>query len=359
VEIIDQIISDNDPISLIRAFRHYILKLGKASKNELGIMKNYIKENNKKDNDIKDRINILKVNDPIVLSEDKVKSDLFKSIKTFNKISKKTDYQKLINDSSNQFYAHINEEFHNKYISENNLDNIDLFRLKIQNNYYFSKKLLLDDIDNMFMNIRKKFDIQIKDNNKKEKKLNKSKTKEDKSFEEKSIIEKNNNSIGYTAVTAESENNSQIQSSQVISPMGNLFGKKNKNKKIEIKKKFPDKEKREKELNLMVSALNNIGNSISSENIGNYFDRYKDFQGTEISQQRHNYFNGMGKANKLMTEIQEILHYKDADDDANVKKRMVTTESDALVEKLGILKKSAINEIEAFEKKENRLIQQK
>ena len=29
-------------------------------------MKNYIKENNKKDNDIKDRINILKVNDPIV-----------------------------------------------------------------------------------------------------------------------------------------------------------------------------------------------------------------------------------------------------------------------------------------------------
>ena len=141
--------------------------------------------------------------------------------------------------------------------------------------------------------------------------------------------------------------------------MGNLFGKKNKNKKIEIKKKFPDKEKREKELNLMVSALNNIGNSISSENIGNYFDRYKDFQGTEISQQRHNYFNGMGKANKLMTEIQEILHYKDADDDANVKKRMVTTESDALVEKLGILKKSAINEIEAFEKKENRLIQQK
>ena len=137
MEIIDQIISDNDPISLIRAFRHYILKLGKASKNELGIMKNYIKENNKKDNDIKDRINILKVNDPIVLSEDKVKSDLFKSIKTFNKISKKTDYQKLVNDSSNQFYAHINEEFHNKYISDDYLDNIDLLRFKIQNNYYF------------------------------------------------------------------------------------------------------------------------------------------------------------------------------------------------------------------------------
>ena len=139
-------------------------------------MKNYIKENNKKDNDIKDKLNILKVNDPEILGENKNKNDIFKSIKAFNKISKKTDYQKLINDSSNQFYAHINEEFHNKYISEDNLDNIDLFRLKIQNNYYFSKKLLLDDIDNMFMNIRKKFDIQIKDNNKKEKKLNSNST---------------------------------------------------------------------------------------------------------------------------------------------------------------------------------------
>ena len=134
-------------------------------------MKNYIKENNKKDNDIKDRINILKVNDPIVLSEDKVKSDLFKSIKTFNKISKKTDYQKLVNDSSNQFYAHINEEFHNKYISDDYLDNIDLLRFKIQNNYYFSKKLLLDDIDSMFINIRKKFDIQVKGNKIREKRV--------------------------------------------------------------------------------------------------------------------------------------------------------------------------------------------
>ena len=134
-------------------------------------MKNYIKENIKKDNDIKERINILKVNDPVILSENKIKGDLLKSIKTFNKISKKTDYQKLINDSSNQFYAHINEEFHNKYISENNLDNIDILRFKIQNNYYYSKKLLFDDIDSMFINIRRKFDIQINANKTKEKKI--------------------------------------------------------------------------------------------------------------------------------------------------------------------------------------------
>ena len=49
----DQVIHENDPISLIRAFRHYIIKIGKENKNELGIMKNVIKENNKRDNNIK------------------------------------------------------------------------------------------------------------------------------------------------------------------------------------------------------------------------------------------------------------------------------------------------------------------
>ena len=40
-------------------------------------MKNYIKENAKKNNDINERINILKVNDPVLLGDDKIKSDLF------------------------------------------------------------------------------------------------------------------------------------------------------------------------------------------------------------------------------------------------------------------------------------------
>ena len=287
------------------------------------------------------------INDPNTIL--KVKEKEYKA--SLEGKTKKTPNYQFLSDS---YRRQINKAFVN-YNPNIHLSNIHKLR-ETEPETDKEYQLRLKEV-NDFTNIKSGYIFGK--NYKKEAKLNKSKTKEDKSFEEKSIIEKNNNSIGYTAVTAESENNSQIQSSQVISPMGNLFGKKNKNKKIEIKKKFPDKEKREKELNLMVSALNNIGNSISSENIGNYFDRYKDFQGTEISQQRHNYFNGMGKANKLMTEIQEILHYKDADDDANVKKRMVTTESDALVEKLGILKKSAINEIEAFEKKENRLIQQK
>ena len=161
VEIVDQVIHENDPISLIRAFRHYIIKIGKENKNELGIMKNVIKENNKRDNNIKERTNILKVNDPLTLTENNIQGDGFKNIKIFNKISKSAEYQRLISESSNSFYEHINEEYHNKFISEDKLDNIDLLRFKIQNNYYFSKKLLLEEIDNLFINIRKKFDIQI------------------------------------------------------------------------------------------------------------------------------------------------------------------------------------------------------
>ena len=157
----DQVIYENDPISLLRAFRHYIIKIGKENKNELGIMKNVVKENNKKDNNIINRANILKLNDPMILTDNNMQGDLFKTIKTFNKISKSADYQRIINESSNSFYDHINEEYHNQYISEDKLDNIDLLRFKIQNNYYFSKKLLLEEIDHLFINIRKKFDIQI------------------------------------------------------------------------------------------------------------------------------------------------------------------------------------------------------
>ena len=54
-----------------------------------------------------------------------------------------------------------------------------------------------------------------------------------------------------------------------------------------------------------------------------------------------------------------MLHYKDADEDANTKKKQTTVESDNLVDRLGFLKKIAINEIEAYEKKENKIYSQK
>ena len=162
-----------------------------------------------------------------------------------------------------------------------------------------------------------------------------------------------NNSIGYTVATAESENNSQVIPSQII----NIYGK--KKPKVEIKRKFPEREKREKELNLMQHVLENIDNSISDENIRNYFNKYRQLEGTDIEQQKHVFFNGLGKANKLLTEIQEVLHYKDVDEDANTKKKQTTFESDNLIDKLGYMKKAAINDIDAYEKKENKIYSQK
>ena len=105
----------------------------------------------------------------------------------------------------------------------------------------------------------------------------------------------------------------------------------------------------------MQHVLTNIDKSISEENIGNYFDQYKQLEGTDIAQQKHIFFNGLGKANKLLTEIQEVLHYKDADEEAYTKKKQTTFESDNLVDKLGFMKKAAINDIDAFEKKENKI----
>ena len=81
-------------------------------------MKNVIKENNKKDNNIKERTNILKMIDPFILTDNNIQGDLFKSIKISNKVSKSADYQRIINESSNSFYEHINEEYHNHFISD-------------------------------------------------------------------------------------------------------------------------------------------------------------------------------------------------------------------------------------------------
>ena len=145
----------------MRVFRHYLLEKGKENKNELGIMKNVIKDYYKNELIDIEKVNILKMNDPEIINDQYYKSDPFKNIKIYNKISKSAEYQRLISECSNTFYERINEEYHNKYIAGDKIDNIDLLRFKIQNNYYFSKKLILDDIDNLFLNIRKKFEIQV------------------------------------------------------------------------------------------------------------------------------------------------------------------------------------------------------
>ena len=134
--------------------------------------------------------------------------------------------------------------------------------------------------------------------------------KDDKNIlEDKSIIAGNNSSIGYTVATAESENNnnSQIPKSHYSRIADNGFGKKNKTKKkkIELKKKFPEREKREKELNLMSLVLDNIGDSLSNENMDIYFDRYNGLLPQKYTQLEYIKFDGTlyVKDNSLVKDL--------------------------------------------------------
>lgn len=257
------------------------------------------------------------------------------------KIKKVPNFQFL----SDCYRKQINKTFvnYNPNIHLSNIHKLRETKPETEKEYQSLKAEIdeLTDINNYLLgkNFLKNYKINI-ENNKQEKKNNNAGS---------------NNSKVFTMPTSETDNNNnnQISSPQIV----NIYGK--KKPKVEIKRKLPDREKREKELFLMNNVLSNIENSISNENIGKYFDNYKELPGTEIPQQKHIFFNGMGKANKLLTEIQEVLHYKDADEEANTKRKQTTVESDNLVDKLGILKKFTINEIDAFEKKENKIYLQK
>jgi hypothetical protein len=233
------------------------------------------------------------------------------------KLKKAPNFQIL----SDCYRKQINKAFvnYNPNIHISNIHKLSQTEQETQKEY----ESRLSEIDKFIYDLKSKENKGFRKPFSMDKKIKKNKTNEEKN----NTSGINNSSVGYTVATAESENNSQILPTQII----NIYGK--KKPKVEVKRKFPEKEKREKELNLMNNVLKNIDNSISKENIGNYFDRYKEIPGTEIDQQRHIFFNGLGKANKLLTEIQEVLHYKDADDNANVKRKQTTYESDNLIVK--------------------------
>jgi hypothetical protein len=259
------------------------------------------------------------------------------------KLKKAPNFQIL----SDCYRKQINKAFvnYNPNIHISNIHKLSQTEQETQKEY----ESRLSEIDKFIYDLKSKENKGFRKPFSMDKKIKKNKTNEEKN----NTSGINNSSVGYTVATAESENNSQILPTQII----NIYGK--KKPKVEVKRKFPEKEKREKELNLMNNVLKNIDNSISKENIGNYFDRYKEIPGTEIDQQRHIFFNGLGKANKLLTEIQEVLHYKDADDNANVKRKQTTYESDNLIDKLESMKKLTINEIDVYEKNENKIYERK
>ena len=132
-----------------------------------------------------------------------------------------------------------------------------------------------------------------------------------------------------------------------------IFGKKLKKNK-DTKRKFPDKENREIELNLLKNACDQISTSISPKTVNNYFNSYEKLKDMDMNLQKNTYFKNMGMAQKILREIQENLYIKKMEEDILNKKKYTLMENDKLVEKFKSLKLSVLNEIDEQEKKQNK-----
>ena len=104
---------------------------------------------------------------------------------------------------------------------------------------------------------------------------------------------KNDNivSIQTTMPTIETHQSTQIQKK--------IIRKKIKNRQsieMKLKKKFPEKELEEKTLDLMSNALNRISNTLSNENMNQYYSDYAKMGAIDIRQQAHQYFPRINKS---------------------------------------------------------------
>ena len=163
-----------------------------------------------------------------------------------------------------------------------------------------------------------------------------------------------NTFTGYTMPTAATATVTEGMNTVKNNNRVNLFNRKSKHKRQEIKRKFPDKENREIELNLMKNACEQIDTTISPNNMNKYYKNYKLWKNNDLSQQRHTFFGNMDSAHKILTEIQENLHIKKMEDDIRNKKNYTSVECEKLVDKINNLKESLLLEIDEQEKKQNK-----
>ena len=133
-----------------------------------------------------------------------------------------------------------------------------------------------------------------------------------------------------------------------------IFGKKFRKNK-DIKRKFPDKENREIELNLLKNVCEQIDMSISPKTVNNYFTSYNKLKNIDIDSQKNTYFKNINSAQKILREIQENLYIKKMEEDILNKKKYTMMENDKLIDKFRILKSSVLNEIDEQEKKQSKI----
>ena len=130
-----------------------------------------------------------------------------------------------------------------------------------------------------------------------------------------------------------------------------VYRKRKIKNKLEIKRKFPDKELRLKELKNMDDCLKQISKSINENNINNYYNNYNNLRNYSIEQQTHTYFPDIRKANDIMREIQQDRLIRGLNKETKTKKKYVEIENDKIVEQISKGKDSLLKDIIEIEKK--------
>ena len=155
-----------------------------------------------------------------------------------------------------------------------------------------------------------------------------------------------------TSPTSVSENNNIIDTNNSNNSNNSpLFNRRRNKKKIEIKRKFPDKDIRIKELEDMDNVLNKISVAVSEDNIKRYYNDYKILRNYDFDEQKHNYFPGMDKANLILKDIQQDRLIRGLNAETKSKRRYVDHENDKIVEQIFHSKDLLLKEIAEQEKK--------
>jgi hypothetical protein len=128
------------------------------------------------------------------------------------------------------------------------------------------------------------------------------------------------------------------------------FRRRRKNK-LEIKRKFPDKDLRIKELKNMNDCLIQISKSINNDNINHYYNDYEILKNYSIEQQAHNYFPDIRKANDIMREIQQDKLIRGLNQETKLKKKYVDGENNRIVDQISKSKDLLLKDIAEIEKK--------
>ena len=130
---------------------------------------------------------------------------------------------------------------------------------------------------------------------------------------------------------------------------------KTKYKKIELKRKFPNYESREKELNLMKNVCEQIDTSISPKNFNRYFRNFRIIKNTDLEQQKHTFFGNMENAQKILTEIKENMYIKKMENEIRNKQKHTSVDVERVIDRISNSKDSLVFDINEQERRQNKL----